>query len=93
MLRHTIVLCLGLLFLSCSAFGEVWYSEDFNGFKDGDIVGQDGWQAAMNQQTCEIQDDVKHGDEGKSILITQNTMAIRNFEDTHDKTQYGALAI
>ena len=50
-----------------------WYTEDFDKFKDGDIVGQDDWKIAMNQKTCQIQGKVKHGDVGKSVLVQENT--------------------
>ena len=91
MLMRILALSFGLLFFGVNAFGNVWYSENFDDFKDGDIAGQDDWKTAMNQQTCEIVSEVKRGDTGKSILVTENTMVTRSFEGTHDGIQYTSL--
>ena len=90
-LKRTLVFSFGLLFLGVNAFGNVWYSENFDDFKEGDIVGQDDWKTAMNQKTCQIGSEVKRGDTGKSILITENTMVTRSFDGTHDGIQYTSL--
>ena len=73
-LKRSLVFSFGLLFFGVSAFCDVWYSENFDNFKDGDIAGQDGWKTAMNQKTCQIGSKVKRGDTGKSILVTENTI-------------------
>lgn len=91
MLKRSLALSFGLLFFGVNAFCNVWYSEDFDNFKDGDIAGQDDWKPAMNQKTCQIGSEVKRGDTGKSILITENTMVTRSFEGTHDGIQYVSL--
>ena len=91
MLKRSLVFSLGLLFLGLNAFGNVWYSENFDNFKDGDIAGQDEWKTAMNQQTCQIGSEVKRGDTGKSILIIEDTMVTRGFDGTHDGIQYASL--
>lgn len=91
MLKRSLAFSFGLLFLGVNAFGNVWYSENFDNFKDGDIAGQDDWKTAMNQKTCQIGSEVKRGDTGKSILITENTMVTRNFDGTHDGIQYTSL--
>ena len=91
MLKRSLAFSLGLLFLGFNAFGDVWYSENFDNFKDGDIAGQDDWKTAMNQKTCQIGSEVKRGDTGKSILITEDTMVTRSFEGTHDGIQYASL--
>ncbi len=90
-LKRTLAFSFGLLFLGVNAFGNVWYSENFDNFKDGDIAGQDDWKTAMNQKTCQIGSEVKRGDTGKSILITENTMVTRSFDGTHDGIQYTSL--
>ena len=41
MLKRSLAFSFGLLFLGFNAFCDVWYSEDFDNFKDGDIAGQD----------------------------------------------------
>ena len=92
MLKRGLAFSCGLLFLfGLNAFCDVWYSENFDDFKDGDIAGQDEWKTAMNQKTCQIGSKVKRGDTGKSILVTENTMVTRSFEGTHDGTQYVSL--
>lgn len=91
MLKRSLALSFGLLFLGFTAFGNVWYSENFDDFKDGDIAGQDDWKTAMNQKTCQIGSEVKRGDTGKSILVTEQTMVSRNFDGTHDGVQYVSL--
>ncbi len=92
MLKRSLAFSCGLLFfLGFNAFCDVWYSENFDNFKDGDIAGQDEWKAAMNQKTCQIGGEVKRGDTGKSILVTENTMVTRSFEGTHDGIQYVSL--
>ena len=92
MLKRSLAFSCGLLFFwGFNAFCDVWYSEDFDNFKDGDIAGQDEWKTAMNQKTCQIGSEVKRGDTGKSILVTENTMVTRSFEGTHDGIQYVSL--
>ena len=91
MLKRSLAFSCVLLFLGINAFCDVWYSEDFDNFKDGDIAGQDDWKTAMNQKTCQIGSEVKRGDTGKSILVTENTMVTRSFEGTHDGIQYVSL--
>jgi hypothetical protein len=91
MLKRSLAFSCVLLFLGFNAFCDVWYSEDFDNFKDGDIAGQDEWKTAMNQKTCQIGSKVKRGDTGKSILVTENTMVTRSFEGTHDGIQYVSL--
>ena len=91
MLKRSLVFSFGLLFLGVNAFCDVWYSEDFDNFKDGDIAGQDDWETAMNQKTCQIGSEVKRGDTGKSILVIENTMVTRSFKGTHDGIQYVSL--
>ena len=91
MLMRSLALSFGLLFLGVNAFGNAWYSENFDNFKDGDLDGQDDWKTVMNQKTCEIGSEVKRGDTGKSILINENTMVVRSFDGTHDGIQYASL--
>jgi hypothetical protein len=91
MRKQSLAFSFGLLFVVFNAFGAVWYSENFDNFKDGDIVGQDDWATAMGQQTCEIDSSTKHGDAGKSILVKENTMVLRSFKETHDGIQYVSL--
>ena len=91
MLKRSLAFSFGLLFLGVNAFCDVWYSEGFDNFKDGDIAGQDDWETAMNQKTCQIGSEVKRGDTGKSILVTENTMVTRSFTGTHDGIQYVSL--
>ena len=91
MLKRSLAFSFGLLFLGVNAFCDVWYSEGFDNFKDGDIAGQDDWETAMNQKTCQIGSEVKRGDTGKSILVTENTMVTRSFKGTHDGIQYVSL--
>ena len=68
-----------------------WYNENFDKFKDGDIIGQDDWKIAMNQKTCQIQGKVKHGDVGKSVLVQENTMVVRSFKGSNAGIQYLSL--
>ena len=91
MLKRSLAFSFGLLFFGVNAFGNVWYSENFDNFKEGGIAGQDDWKTAMNQNTCQISSEVKRGDTGKSILITEDTMVVRSFEGTHDGIQYVLL--
>ncbi len=91
MLMRSLVFSFGFLFLGVNAFGNAWYSENFDNFKDGDIAGQDDWKTVMNQKTCQIESEIKRGDTGKSILITENTMVVRSFDGTHDGIQYASL--
>ncbi len=58
MLKRSLIFSFGLLFLGFNAFGDVWYSENFDNFKDDDIAGQDDWKTAMNQGTCQIGSEV-----------------------------------
>ena len=50
MLMRSLALSFGLLFLGVNAFGNAWYSENFDNFKDGDLDGQDDWKTVMNQK-------------------------------------------
>lgn len=92
MLKRSLAFSCGLLFFfGLNAFCDVWYSEDFDNFKEGDIDGQDEWKTAMNSKTCQIGSEVKRGNIGKSILVTENTMVSRSFEGTHDGIQFVSL--
>lgn len=57
MLKRSLVFSFGLLFLGFNAFCDVWYSENFDDFKDGDIAGWDHPTAL----TAYI-DDIEMGD-------------------------------
>ncbi|MDE0011337.1 MAG: hypothetical protein OXU36_09315 [Candidatus Poribacteria bacterium] len=48
MLMRSLAFSFGLLFLGVNAFGNAWYGENFDNFKDGDIAGQDDWKTVMN---------------------------------------------
>ena len=79
--------------LHFQAFGATWYTESVDKFKNGDIVGQDDWEIAMNQKTSQIQDKVKHGDVGKSVLVSAKTMVLRKFKGSNASTQYVSLFV
>ena len=66
MARYTLIISLAVLVFNVQVFGATWYIENFDKYKNGDIVGQDDWEIAMNQKTSQIQGKVKHGDVGKS---------------------------
>jgi len=89
--RHTLIISLAVLVLNFQAFGAAWYIENFNKFKNGDIVGQDDWEIAMNQKTSQIQSKVKHGDVGKSVLVSEKTMVLRKFKGSNASIQYVSL--
>ena len=91
MRRHTLIISLAVLVLNFQAFGAAWYIENFNKFKNGDIVGQDDWEIAMNQKTSQIQSKVKHGDVGKSVLVSEKTMVLRKFKGSNASIQYVSL--
>jgi len=80
-----------LITFQFQVIADPWYEENFDKFKDGDIVGQNNWESAMNKKTCEIQSKVKHGDIGKSVLIKENTMVVRNFKGSDNSIQYLSL--
>ncbi|MDP6998152.1 MAG: hypothetical protein QF569_18810 [Candidatus Poribacteria bacterium] len=91
MVKKTLIFGLAVLALNFQAFGAAWYSENFDKFNDGDIVGQDDWNIAMGQKTCQIQGKVKHGEMGKSVLVTEKTMVVRSFKGSNASTQYISL--
>ena len=91
MVKKTLIFGLAVLALNFQAFGAAWYSENFDKFNDGDIVGQDDWNIAMGQKTCQIQAKVKHGEMGKSVLVTEKTMVVRSFKGSNASTQYISL--
>ncbi|MDP7281673.1 MAG: hypothetical protein QGG39_17545, partial [Candidatus Poribacteria bacterium] len=91
MVKKTLIFGLAVLALNFQAFGAAWYSENFDKFNDGDIVGQDDWNIAMGQKTCQIQGKVKHGEMGKSVLVTEKTMVVRSFKGSNASTQYVSL--
>jgi len=91
MVKKTLIFGLAVLVLNFQAFGAAWYRENFDKFNDGDIVGQDDWNIAMGQKTCQIQGKVKHGEMGKSVLVTEKTMVVRSFKGSNASTQYISL--
>ena len=93
MVKKTLIICLTVLALNFQAFGGAWYSQNFDKFNDGDIVGQDGWNTAMGQKTCQIQGKVKRGEMGKSVLVAEKTMVVRSLKDSNARTQYVSLFV
>ena len=91
MVRSTLVVItlfvISLMFMGVS-YAETWYEENFDDFDDGDVVGQDEWATVHGQQSSTIQGDVAFGDTGKSILVEEATMVIRNFPDAHADIQH-----
>ena len=80
MVKKTLIICLTVLALNFQAFGGAWYSQNFDKFNDGDIVGQDDWNTAMGQKTCQIPGKVKHGEMDNSVLVAEKTMVVRMFQ-------------
>ena len=93
MVKKTLIIGLAVLALNFQAFGGAWYSQNFDKFNDGNIVGQDGWNTAMGQKTCQIQGKVKHCEMGKSVLVAEKTMVVRSFKDSNARTQYVSLFV
>ena len=93
MVKKTLIICLTVLALNFQAFGGAWYSQNFDKFNDGNIVGQDDWNTAMGQKTCQIQGKVKRGEMGKSVLVAEKTMVVRSLKDSNARTQYVSLFV
>ena len=55
MAKYTLIISLVVGVLNFQALGAAWYTENFDKFKNGDIVGQDDWNTAMGQKTYQIQ--------------------------------------
>ena len=91
MARYTLIISLAVLVLNFQVFGAAWYAENFDKFKNGDIVDQDDWEIVMNQKTSQIQGKVKHSDVGKSVLVSEKTMVLRKFKGSNASTQYVSL--
>jgi len=89
--RYTLIISLAVLVFNVQVFGATWYIENFDKYKNGDIVGQDDWEIAMNQKTSQIQGKVKHGDVGKSVLVSEKTMVLRKLKGSNASTQYVSL--
>jgi hypothetical protein len=74
-----VVLCL----CSITALGQViHYEQNFDGLKEGDLAGQDGWETGppANQASTQVTSAVKHGPTGKSMEVNANQEVIRNFD-------------
>ena len=93
MVKKTLIIGLAVLALNFQAFGGAWYCQNFDKFNDGDIVGQDDWNTAMGQKTCQIQGKVKRGEMGKSVLVAEKTMVVRSLKDSNARTQYVSLFV
>ena len=93
MVKKTLIIGLAVLALNFQAFGGAWYCQNFDKFNDGDIVGQNDWNTAMGQKTCQIQGKFKHGEMGKSVLVAEKTMVVRSFKDSNARTQYVSLFV
>ena len=93
MARYTLIISLAVLVFNFQVFGATWYIENFDKFKNGDILGQDGWEVVMNQKTSRIQGKVKHGDVGKSVLVSEKTMVLRKFKGSNASIQYVSLFV
>ena len=59
---------ISLMFMGIS-YAEIWYEEDFDDSKDGDVAGQDQWATVFGQQSATVQGDVAFDDTGKSLLL------------------------
>ena len=94
--RHTLVSCLTLIFIisSTSILAQEWYSENFDGFKVGEIDGQEEWIfepiAGAGRVSPEISTDLFRGNSGKSLKVISNSMCSKKFPDQgkHKGVQY-----
>ena len=94
--RHTLVLCLTLIFIisSTSVLAQEWYSENFDGFKVGEIDGQEDWIfepiAGAGRVSPEISTALFRGNSGKSLKVISNSMCSKKFPDQgkHNGVQY-----
>ena len=80
-----------------------WYQQNFDQLENGDLANQDGWsmtwsdgaanfpQDISHTQSGLIQEQIKFGDQGKSVRITEQTMTLRRFVGDYDGIQYLAL--
>ncbi|MBC8236331.1 hypothetical protein H8E77_42835, partial [bacterium] len=71
-----------------------WYSENFDGFKVGEIDGQEDWIfepiAGAGRVSPEISIDLFRGSSGKSLKVISNSMCSMKFPDQgkHEGVQY-----
>ena len=54
MARFTLIISLAVLVFNVQVFGATWYIENFDKYKNGDIVGQDDWEIVMNQKLAKF---------------------------------------
>ena len=91
MVRLTlVVITLFVISLMCTGviYAEIWYEENFDDFKDGELAGQEGWTVAHGQASPTVQDDVAFGDTGKSVLVEEGTFGMISFPDAPGGTQH-----
>ena len=94
MVRLTLVviaLVVSLTFMGIS-YADIWYEQDFDGLKDGAIVGQDGWALHPEKpdlKSSTVQSKVAFGNKGKSLLVEGGQYVIKNFpKGKHGSTQH-----
>ena len=68
------------LTMAVSASPEMWYTQSFDDFEDGQLTGQDDWSGGAT-----VQDEFFHGESGKSVNVTGNMD--RSLPE-HDGVQY-----
>ena len=82
---------------------QIFYQQNFDQLENGDLDGQDGWSKTWSDGmadfpedishagSCKVQEEIKFGQGGKSICITDQTMTLRRFVGDYDGIQYLTL--
>ncbi|HIE29326.1 TPA: hypothetical protein EYP66_18805 [Candidatus Poribacteria bacterium] len=74
MLRRSTLLALTFVVIltSTNIFAAIWYEQNFDKLKDGDLAGQDEWKTAQGQASTIVQSKVFLGDKGKAMQFSNN---------------------
>ncbi len=82
---------------------QTFYQQNFDQLKNGDLADQDGWSRTWSDGmadfpedishtgSCQVQEKIKFGKNGKSVCITDQTMTMRRFVGNYDGVQYLTL--
>lgn len=70
----------------------IWYQQNFDSLKEGDLAGQDDWnlitalEAGIGSPT--VQSEIFHGNSGKALKAEAKQEAFRKFVPFHTGTQF-----
>ena len=94
MRAYFLLMCFALFFsfMISGAESAIWYQQNFDSLKDGEVAGQDNWEKIIDMTadigSPSIQGAVFHGNSGKALKAEAKQEVRRSFIPVHTGTQF-----